>query len=346
MRPVEQVYQLPIPSHLANNVRDAAPAPTRENLTRLGDSAQTFAAEKLRLKILAANILILPEDRTDYSIAFISDEDPDAYAFQNSNGALEIEKAGFGPVGVCDQRSSAIDGTPDLIVRTPQRLDLSIEGSASVIIGPSGGGSVETHGCTETQLAAASRALAFVSYGNGDTTIAAGAHKVDAQLLGAGNVNLIGGNDADLFLAGMGDFVLGEFNGAVKAVLQGRGNILASAIGGGSELRTPGIGETRVEAAHGDLLINNDGAGPVEIAAVHGGKLEIAASGWGNTIIQSGRAKQLFAELTGPGNVSYGGAADYLDAQLEEDSGDLILRAGQKVDAVSRGPTSGRILMP
>ncbi|WP_428149000.1 GIN domain-containing protein [Brevundimonas sp.] len=159
-----------------------------------------------------------------------------------------------------------LSAAPLIVIRTPPRVDVNIEGDAAVF-------GFVGRGATSVELGNA---------GCGDWTVANVAGPLEVSLVGSGSIRAGSSESVSASLAGSGDILVGPTN-SLEANIAGSGDVSAATVHGSVEASIAGSGNVRVRS--GDV-------GTVEANIVGSGDVEIA-----------GRAASVEASVMGSGDV-------------------------------------------
>lgn len=258
-------------------------------LAALGAAAPASAkdGEEVRIRRAAARMVIIVENRTDVAVEI---EDgagglprPAVTRVGNEiridgglgrnpirncrSGADDARQPGEGAsVEVRGHGRVELSAAPLIVIRTPSRVDVNVEGDAAVF------GSVG-RGATSVELGNASC---------GDWTVANVAGPLEVALAGSGSIRAGSSESVSASLAGSGNILVGPTN-SLEASIAGSGDVSAASVRGSVEANIAGSGNVRVRT--GDV-------GTVEANIVGSGDVEIA-----------GRADSVEANVMGSGDV-------------------------------------------
>lgn len=274
---------------------------------------QAFAGSDLRIRGAAANVTIVPEDRSDFLIAIDNSAGMAPMPLVSTAGnQVLIDGQLRNRVQNCESDGGAElrgYGTltaaqlPRITIRAPRDLILDRSGAGRTEIGASSSLDVEFSGCGSAQLGDVAGDLDIDFAGSGVVTAGA-ARNVSADIAGSGELSLttVSGN-ADLDIAGSGTVTMASLTGDLSADAAGSGNVT---VRGGSvgeaNIDMAGSGDIEINAPVRNLIVSMVGSGDVEVTGVVGDlEAEIAGSGNVTAASVTGNVRQ---EIFGPGEVT------------------------------------------
>lgn len=253
---------------------------------------QVFAQDSVRLVDVAAIVQVIPEDRTDVSVAITNPGGAPMPVVRQEGHDLVIDGRLSGRIDDCLEGGGAVlDGygslpperLPVIAVRVPRAVKLKADGAGVIDIGPSDSADVGMSGCGAMRVADVAGALSMAASGSGDATAGAA-------------------GEAHVRMAGSGSAHLGAVRGRLSVALAGSGSVDAAAVDGALEVRSAGSGETDVA---GGAVTTAD------ITVAGSGDVRIAAP-----------VQTLTVRLVGSGDVTVEGAVGAVDANIAG-SGDV-----------------------
>ena len=271
-------------------------------LVTLVDAQAQIAGPKLLVRGAAANIEIIPEDRSDI-VATVTPPTGAGLLLP----PLEVRSEGA---------SLIVDGRLEHRIR---RCGASGgRGNHGIQVNGVGGVALSE---LPTIHVRAPRALVAEITNAGHTTVAA-AGNGDLTFQGCGGVAIapVGGNLA-VRLDGSGDVDFATVGGRLEANLDGLGDMRGGAIAGAARLGLDGSGDISVAAIAGALTGELDGSGDI-VAASASGPVSLSLDGSGDITVRGGAAPTLVARLDGSGDISFLGAVADVDLVLDG-SGDI-----------------------
>ncbi|WP_395646066.1 GIN domain-containing protein [Terricaulis sp.] len=294
-------------------------------------NAETYPARSVDIRYAAANITVIPENRTDIAADVAAGGRVQAPSVRLDGGRLVIDGGLRNRIRGCSDGAVQINGLgrvnrtelPRITLRVPQSLDLHVGGAAFTSIGESAGGRAAFSGCGDTQIEEAHGALTVALDGSGDVRVTRVSGDLHASLDGSGDLNVgpVGG-DAEASLDGSGDLTVASVAGAAAGSLDGSGDLNVGAVGASARVSLDGSGDVEFGSVRAGLQASVDGSGNIQVAAVEGGQVALALDGSGDVLVRSGAAERLSARNGGSGNVAFRGRVATLVAEIEG-SGDI-----------------------
>ncbi len=307
--------------------------------------AQTFTAIGVDIRNTAAQVHIIPENRSDIAVDIgPTGRLPPITANVVNNrvvidGGLGNRIHGCSNLVVFSNRHETVNiwgignvvvqSLPMITVHVPRQLDVNANGAVFGDVGASDGGHVAFGGCGRLAMGPVSAALDLKQTGSGDVDVATVQGALHASLNGSGDLRVIGASGgANLELVGSGDVTLGAISGPLVARLDGSGDVTVPDGASNGDLDLRGSGDVRVGAINGPVRAHVDGSGDLVVASVHGGAADLSLQGSGDLNVNGGVAEHLGARLDGSGDLRFKGQAQTVDADLGG-SGDIsIAQAG------------------
>lgn len=248
-------------------------------------AAQTYSGQSLRIRAVAANVTIIPEDRSDFSIEIdnaaglapmptVSSENEHVIIDGQLRGRIgdcgdTISLRGYGDVPAAQ--------LPRITIRAPRSVDVDRSGAGTTEIGATTALSLDFSGC------------------------------------GTATVGDVAG-DFDLDIAGAGQLTGGAV-GHLTADVAGSGDITVGAISRGADLDIAGAGTVAIASLTGDLSMDAAGASNVTIRGGSVGTAEIDMAGSGDLEIDA-PVQVLNVSIMGVGDIDVSGAVGDLDADI------------------------------
>lgn len=259
-------------------------------------AAQTFAGHELALKYLAANVVVTPEDRTDFSIEIANPAGRTPMPEVTVEGgrilidgrlSRRIERCTDGGAELRDYGVVSAEDLPRITIRAPRNLNIDRSGAGTLEIGA--GDSLE---------------LDFSSCGSASIGDMAGALNVD--LAGSGHVSAGAAQSLSADVAGSGELAVG-------------------AIAQGANVDIAGSGEVRIASLQGDLSTDGAGSGNLSVqgGAINQASVDLAGSG---NVDIAAPVRHLTVSIVGSGSVDVAGEVGEIDADIAG-SGDVTARA-------------------
>jgi len=249
--------------------------------------AQTFTGENLRIRHVAANVVITPEDRTDYVIEIANPAGRTPMpTVEVSEGRVTIDGQLRGRIENCTEGGGAslrdygdvsAEELPTITIRAPRALSLDRSGAGTLQVG-----------------ATQSLDLDFASCGTADLGDVAG--------------------DLDIDLAGSGRVTTGAA-GTLNADVAGSGELNVGAVAGGASIDIAGSGAVRLASLNGDLNTDGAGSGNLVIQGGEIGDASVDLAGSGDVDI-TGSVRRLDVSIVGSGDVDVAGVVGEIDADI------------------------------
>jgi len=275
---------------------------------------ETFAGGELRLRHLAAVVVIVPEDRTDYLIEIDNPGGTPMPTVSASEGRVIVDGQLRGRISGCEEDGGAtlrgyenvtLAQLPRITIRAPRSLDIDRNGAGSTEIGASETLSLDFAGCSTATIADVTGELDLEVAGSGD--IRAGAARgLNADIAGSANVVLGAISErADIDIAGSGSVTIASLIGELSADAAGSGSVT---IQGGAvtmaSVDLAGSGDVAITAPVQTLNVAIVGSGDVDVAGVVG-EIEADIAGSGSVTAQSVTG-EVRKEVWGSGDVVVG----------------------------------------
>jgi len=245
-------------------------------------------AASLEIKNAAANVVIIPEARSDVSVEVIGGDKRLSLKQTQLAGRVVLD-GGIHTVQ-CTSRVKLVinDGSPNrfwasgigsfnrsslpkIIAHVPLDADISASGAVFGSIGRSQGLSLQHTGCGDWMVANVEGALNLSQAGSGDTQIGTvGSAKV--EIAGSGDVSLVSAaKGLRIEIAGSGDVAAQRIDGPLKIEVAGSGNVdIQGGVVSGLDVSVAGSGNVHFggTAASGDL--NIAGSGDISVHKITG----------------------------------------------------------------------------
>lgn len=280
-------------------------------------AAQTFAGAYLDIRSAAANVTIIPEDRSDFSVEI-----------DNSAGLAPMPTVGVegenliidgqlrGRIHNCGDNTINLRGygdvnqdqLPRITVRTPRAVDVDRSGAGRTEIGAAQSVSLDLSGCSGATIGDVEGDLDLDIAGASDVTAGAVGH-LTADVSGTGNLRLgVIARGAELDLQGTGTVEIASLTGDLTTDVQGTGSV---SIRGGSlgtaEIDIAGAGDMNIAAPVQTLNVSIMGVGDIDVAGAVG-DLDADIMGPGSVTVQAVTGS-LQQDIAGPGSVTVTGRA-------------------------------------
>ncbi len=242
-------------------------------------SEQVFAAESVTVRDAAAILTVTAEDRADIAVTIsggaglntvraILEGDTlildggyrRSRGCQTRDGGLSVEIGG---------RDVAAAELPQIAIKTPRDVRLSVSGAVSTRIGDAVGADLSLNSCADTRIGDVSGDLDANLAGSGDLIVAAVAGHSTLSIAGSGGAVVAKAGDVEANVAGSGSTRFEEMTGDLKASIAGSGDLRVGAGRvGEAELSVAGSGDIRIDAPIEVLDAEVVGSGQVKVGPV------------------------------------------------------------------------------
>lgn len=242
-------------------------------------SEQVFAADSVTVRDIAAIVTVTAEDRGDVAVTInggaglnvvrpVLEGDTlvldggyrRSRGCQSKEGGLHVEIGG---------RSVSASELPQITLKMPRDVRMSVSGAVSTTIGDAGLADLNLNSCADTRIGALSGDLDANLAGSGDLIVAAVGGQSTVSIAGSGGVVLTKANDVEANVAGSGSTRLDTLTGDLKASIAGSGDLRVGAGQvGEAELSVAGSGDIRIDAPIDVLDAEVVGSGQVKVGPV------------------------------------------------------------------------------
>ena len=252
------------------------------------------AAPSVKIKDAVARVVVIPENRTDVKVEFITTNASLPLSVrQNGDEVIVDGDLRMNRINSCNSRDGktwvkvrgvgevSYDNFPQVAVRVPMNVKVQAGGAVFGDIGRSDSVNLANAGCGDWTVANTKGELHVSQAGSGDTKAGA-ASSVEISIAGSGDVatQAISG-DLEANIAGSGDIKVASIAGKLEGNIAGSGNI--TVLGGRSrlvEVNVMGSGDVVFNGEADDVDVSVAGSGDVRIAKVNGAvKKHVAGSG-------------------------------------------------------------------
>ncbi len=274
-----------------------------------------YAGTNVKVRSAAANVFIIPEDRTDISVEIDNAAGKAPMPSVSVDGDTVIIDGNLrGRIASCRDDGGAslrgygdVAGTelPRITIRAPRTVNLERAGAGTTDIGATQALDLDLSGCSNATVGDVTGEFALDLAGAGDVHAGA-ARSFNADIAGAGDVTLGAvAEGANIDIAGAGSVVIASLAGDLVTDAAGAGNITVQA---GSvnraDIDMAGSGDIEINAPVRTLVVSMVGAGDVTVSGEVGDlEAEIAGVGEVNVPRVTGSLRQ---EIHGPGSVNVG----------------------------------------
>lgn len=276
-------------------------------------AAQTYADAGIEVRHAAARVVVMPEDRTDISVAIDNPGRVPMPEIRTDGGRIIVDGHLRGRIQGCQGDQVEVRGygavastdLPTITIHAPRTLSVDVGSGSTTEIGPSQSLDASFSGCGSAQIGDVADTLGLDLSGSAE--IAAGSARVlKADVAGSGA--LTGGaiaERADIDVAGSGEVELASLTGALGYDGAGSGNLR---IRGGAlsdaNIDLAGSGDVEITAPVEHLQVSIVGSGDVSVVAAVG-EVDADIAGSGGVSVQSvtGAVRK---EVWGSGDVVVG----------------------------------------
>jgi hypothetical protein len=278
-------------------------------------AAQTYSGDGLRIRYVAANVIITPEDRADYSIEIANPAGRTPMPEISSDGGRitvdghlrgRIERCSDGGASLRDYGDVSAEDLPTITIRAPRRLDVDRGGAGTLQIGATEALTLDFSSCGSANLGDVAGELDVDLAGSGAVTAGA-ARSLTADVAGSGQLTVGAvAEGADVDIAGSGTVRIASVTGDLNADGAGSGNLIVEAGNvGDANIDLAGSGDVDIAAAVQRLEVSIVGSGDVDVAGTVGDiEADIAGSGSVRAQAVTGNVRK---EVWGSGDVRIGG---------------------------------------
>ena len=263
-------------------------------MAALGFAGAAAASPSVKIKDAVVRVVVIPEARTDVKIEFITTNKSLPLTVRQSgdetivDGDLRMNrisscdsKMGVTTIGVRGVGHVKWEDIPQIVVRTPMRVEVSGGGAVFGSVGRSESLELANAGCGDWTVANVQDKLEVSQAGSGDTT-AGTAGSAEISIAGSGSVKTqaIAG-DVEVSIAGSGDVAAASVAGKIEINVMGSGDVtIAGGRARSIEVNIMGSGDVTHDGEVGDVDVAVAGSGDVRIARATGSvSKHVAGSG-------------------------------------------------------------------
>jgi hypothetical protein len=280
-------------------------------------AAQTFAGTYIDIRSAAANVTVIPEDRTDISVEIDNSAGlAPMPTVSTDESRVIIDGQLRGRIHGCDGDSLSLRGygevaedqLPRITIRAPRAVEIDRSGAGSTEIGAAESVSLDLAGCGTARIGDVAGELDLDIAGAGEVTTGSARH-VTADVAGAGDITLGAiAAGADLDISGAGTVTIASLTGDLSTDAAGASNIrINGGAIGTAEIDMAGSGDLEIAANVSTLTVSIMGVGDIDVAGTVG-DLDVDIAGPGSVTVQAvtGSMQQ---DIAGPGSVTVRGRA-------------------------------------
>ncbi len=248
---------------------------------------RNFAGDELVLRHIAARVTITPEDRADFSIEIDNPGRVPMPLVSAERGNVRVNGQLGGRISECSDGGGvklegygefAPEDLPQINIRAPRTLEVSVNGAGATQIGSSEILILEASGCSSVSAGDVVGALAVEVSGAGAVT--------------AGNAR------------------------SLRLEATGAGDFSAAAIAEGAVIEITGAGKANLASVTGALEIDSTGAGGVSIHGGALSEANIELSG-ANDVEIAAPIQHLIADIIGPGSIRVTATVGDVEAEIK-----------------------------
>lgn len=236
------------------------------------------AAPSVEIKDAVARVVVIPEDRSDVKVEFLTTNRALPLTVTKVGGRTIIDgNLRYSKIRNCMAREGETSvyvagvgrvnwaNMPQVVIHTPRAVELAAGGAVFGSVGRSD-------------------SLSFTNAGCGDWTVGNVHGALSARQAGSGDLRAGSAGSADVRIAGSGDVNLTAVHGPLTADIAGSGDVHTGSINGDLKTSVAGSGDVTVDGGH-----------------AHNMKVSVAGSG---DVTFGGVADSLEARIMGSGDVS------------------------------------------
>ncbi|HEV2533452.1 GIN domain-containing protein [Phenylobacterium sp.] len=231
-------------------------------------------AESVEIKDAVARVTVIPENRSDIKVEFLSSNPRLPLQVRTFGGKTIIDGdlgrrirncRGHGEhvsVTVRDVGEVAWRDMPQVVIRTPRDARVEAGGAVFGSVGRSASLELGNAGCGDWTVANVEGRLRLSQAGSGDTRAGAA-------------------GEAKVRTAGSGDVAMADVHGPLEVEIAGSGDVNVGTISGALEVRVAGSGDVKVAGGHASAMsVSIAGSGDVDFGgSADTLKARIAGSG-------------------------------------------------------------------
>jgi hypothetical protein len=264
----------------------------------------------------AARVIVVPEPRTDISVAVSAGESKLPVPSVRQEGSVTIVDGGLDPRhlecggGIGSRRitlptvgSVAVSSLPLITIHAPEAVSVAATGGVWGEVGATKALSLSNEGCGEWRVGDVEGRLALKMGGSGD--VAGGVvGTLDIESLGSADVKLNSVKDAVTdHHSGSGDVEIGAVGGALHLLVAGSGDTKLGSVGGDVDAKIRGSGNLTADTVSGAIQASIAGSGTINIKGGHTPRLEVNVAGSGDFAFH-GTADAVAATTAGSGDIT------------------------------------------
>lgn len=260
------------------------------------------SAAAVQVKDAVARVTVIPEDRSDVKVEFLS-TNPKLPVNVSTRDGLTIVDGGLAHrIRDCKRRADhpsawvrgvgrvEADAMPQIVIRTPKAVVLSANGAVFGAVGRSASLELQDAGCDVWTIADVAGEARITESGAGAIRMGAADH-LEARLSGAADVHAVAARRGlDAHVSGAGGVSLEEVSGPLAADISGLGHVRVAG-GRATEVRASvsGLGGVDFGGSAETLRASISGVGNVHVKQVTGPVTQ-TVSGIGHVTVDQPRS--------------------------------------------------------
>jgi len=220
------------------------------------------SAASVEVKDAVARVTVIPENRTDVKVEFISTNPKLPLQLRTFGGRTivdgDLDRKIRDCHGTGDRASVSVRGVgnvgwsemPQIVIRTPRDVDVDAGGAIWGTVGRSA-------------------TLALGNAGCGDWTVGNVEGRMRLSQAGSGDTRAGSAGEAKVRVAGSGDTTIADVRGPVQIDIAGSGDVNVASVSGPLEVHVAGSGDVRVASGKAtDFDVSVAGSGDVHFGGV------------------------------------------------------------------------------
>lgn len=260
-------------------------------------TAAAAQAASVEVKDAVARVTLIPEDRTDVKVEFLSTNPRLPLEVRSLAGRTIIDGGLDRRIGGCRgvggdvqvKRLGAVSfrEIPQVVIRTPRDVRVDAGGAVFGSVGRSASLELGAAGC-------------------GDWTVANVEGHMRISQAGSGDVRAGASGEAKIRVAGSGDVAAAAVRGPLEVEIAGSGDVAVASVAGPLGLKIAGSGNVRVMGGHAQMMtVAIAGSGDVDFGGV-ADSLKARVVGSGDVRVREVKGP-ISKAIMGSGGVTIGG---------------------------------------
>ncbi|MGE5565515.1 MAG: GIN domain-containing protein [Parcubacteria group bacterium] len=221
------------------------------------------AAPSVEIKDAVARVVVIPEDRADVRVEFLTTNRALPLTVSKVGGRTVIDgNLRYSKIRNCSTQGGRTSvyvagvgkvdwaNMPQVVIHTPRAVNVAAGGAVFGSVGRS-------------------ESLSFANAGCGDWTVGNVKGALTARQAGSGDLRTGSAGSADVRIAGSGDVNLTAIDGPLTVDVAGSGDVHASSIDGNLKTNVAGSGDVTVDSGRArDMKVSVAGSGDVNFGGV------------------------------------------------------------------------------